>query len=1283
MIGTFICAPCRRQLSLRLSHRIAAFRFARTASSLPSPEVFHSRVGRVVRKYKAPPASHGDSALKTPERGTLHRGDQAEEADNDRSFQHRHAPCGPAQDPQKPALDGAFVTPHANDRAWRYKDSQRRQAIAARLAPRHEVRPASMARVSNYETRFESRQLVLEYHKGSRQVPVAHADPHQTETRIKEGHHDRAPSDTEVNRPTSGTEVRRGPVNHDTPAIDPNPVPKSLPRRPPKSSFSEHNTPPMESHNRLKKSAISIGMDQSNVPQQSTSQDFGAINSSPKRERPIPEQQPLMSVEEDFVQRISQGRLTTAGPYSRPQLAEAMRKDPEQSQLPPDFFEFGATHHPGPLHQPLHSTLMPQRDRATRRNEIHSPTDRSGRRGPSCSARVDSRLVMPGADVSTPRRSLPPKQSIATDPAGTTSESILGSLDTPNHATRPSESTPTGHLETALPTDEQHGALSANRPTSSYQEDGMPTSPQLLTIISSKSTSIEESWTALLTLLRSGGLQDLRKSGASTELFVKFVRGWCDNRASALVLSPSLVQQRLFKLGVQPRTPGYQMAMQIMLNSVLTTTRDSPQSEHGPSIEDHCQELLALWDILMGVPGKEFFFGTVDSRTTAWQEALSSEAMRNMREWSQKGLRDRLPLFFKTQPGRALQNRDGLIMASYAVILIQLKRGTSEDMSIKAKPFVTFVSQLLTHAEGTSHYLDRRVWESMFSLENAALIIETLKKPLSLQAPAPAIEIFTSPTQQAGAVPSSQGHDEYKTMLVKRIARATEKKQSSHLDQLWKECTETMPSQSNWQKSSMTSNLYTHFLKAYMTVQQPHRAIEVWNQMLQSGVEPQMKSWDVMLRGFGDMKDPSGVEQIWQMLSEAVSKPDSRLWATRIYSLSIAGHKSLPLRAFNDMFDQWIEAAKRKTKKLTAADLASLGDLDDTPKPTQYILNALVHRLIRAGPKSKPDLDSILSRMRAIGIHPDIYTYNALLKGAFRAGDDIAVDALFTQMQAANITPDVATLTLILRWRFRSQLSEHSTPEAREQATKETLETIRSFNLPLNSWTFTTIITSLLKSPDPSSFSSDDLTTTTATAPHATQPTDADLNLAYSILHHMQHHSIPIPSVAYTTLITTHFSRAISRADGTRAERTQGHASESAAGVDDITAIDTLHHLTRHSSNLIPDSTYYDRLIEGYSELGLLPRAKMALAEAGKRGRVVGWVALGKVCRALGERGDIVGVRGVVETVSREEGWDGAPGNGVGRARVGKKFFLGVVRGLGFGVDTGDGEGDGYEGDRT
>lgn len=993
------------------------------------------------------------------------------------------------------------------------------------------------------------------------------------------------------------------------------------------------------------------------------------------RRRYIPVQQPLQPLEKDFLERVLQGRSLGSGPYSNPRrrkraVIEDKDKTARDTRLASGFF---------------------------RQSQTPRITKQAAWLSFRSSRPVESSMSVEGSDIAFSQALYEevPKLEPVEDPA--VSGSSAGDAPTSDE-TKLANGSATG--PPVFKTTSSDTEIPVRKITHTSKEIKIPWQDEVVTLIDTicdDTASIEESWAAFLNLARGDNLLALRSNeGARNLLLKKVFRAWSSGKGGGLVIAPSTVLRRFQTLNLDVRPRQRKDAVLAVINGALVCLRDNPPRD--PQLLDSLRkEITVLWRNLVENYSNHPATATAQDKKRYF-DAMIRRAQKYMPELKTMAVASFLVLWpeqpqafgqteheepFKVYAQEVLAKEGVSVFADLdawdsvssaspevAKTLVELVRsismqlrtsGPEQPQPLQARSKVSEEPSESVHRPSSSSAeeskLSQSSREAAYASEQSSLHAPSLsgdepqpsrrpqhpaKKSERGRQAADAQSVGKQPRRQW--TPTSQ--EAFEEVLIKRIGRANTRREASWLDALWKEAFDI----ASREGASMTisPDIYTHFLVGYMAARRPAKAIEIWNYALQSKTQPTVQMWDALLRGFGNMRDAKGVQEIWGMLIVA-TQPDAHLWASRIQGLANSGVWRAATQAFQQMLTEWLNAAQRsrrpKKKPLQASDLPSVGGFAHAPKPTTEALNGLIPALARV--RQHEDIALHLQSARRIGVKPDVYTFNAILKGALRDGDQALVDKLFAQMKKEDVQPDLATFTMLMDSLFRESIIQDAEPGSsddgtvvklreRQEEAGQLLNTLHEYGMEGNTWTFGAIINGVLKTNQDRSF----LTYSDISREKAQGIPRGSITAAYTVLDHMTKQRVPLSSSIYTALATAHFQ-----------ERPE----------PDMKAIDTLWQRSKKDQNVPMDVVFYDRLIEGYARHERLRDMKLVLAQAARKSRSPGWIALNAALTALGKAKDWTAAEDLVYNVKREE-----HNQDVVRARMGKAFFIRTCQQLGY-----------------
>ncbi|PVH86956.1 hypothetical protein DL98DRAFT_510408 [Cadophora sp. DSE1049] len=412
--------------------------------------------------------------------------------------------------------------------------------------------------------------------------------------------------------------------------------------------------------------------------------------------------------------------------------------------------------------------------------------------------------------------------------------------------------------------------------------------------------------------------------------------------------------------------------------------------------------------------------------------------------------------------------------------------------------------------------------------------------------------------------------------INRRLHEAFTKKNLRQVDEIWADVSKWPINTSNVGGSSpepgtMSITLANYLILVYMGLRQPNRAIDVWNHMVQAGLTPTLRTWDSMMTGTINARDPQALEQVWTKMRSAQVEPDTICWATRVGGLLTCRKTDAGVAALDEMGRIWIEAARQKYPNMELSQLQLMNDVDGAVKPSIEVINAAIGALFKNNlPKAAY---KILAWAGKFGIAPNVDTYNTLLRPLIRDGRSQEAMALLQRMHKTGVQPDSYTFTTILDETFRSM--DGHTPEEASEIVQSVFSEMELAGVKPNIQIFGKIIRQLL--------------------PHEGVPPE-ELATVNAVIDTMNRQGVEPNAFIYTMLLEQYFAQKPPDMDGVR--NTIERATNTKGGTDDI---------------------FWDRAIEGYARLNETGPAMRILGKVQASKGKVGWTAMRLLLLALVE----------------------------------------------------------------
>jgi len=362
---------------------------------------------------------------------------------------------------------------------------------------------------------------------------------------------------------------------------------------------------------------------------------------------------------------------------------------------------------------------------------------------------------------------------------------------------------------------------------------------------------------------------------------------------------------------------------------------------------------------------------------------------------------------------------------------------------------------------------------------------------------------------------------------------------------------------------------FDYFVLAYMGMRQPGLAIEVWNRMSQIGIMPTVKTWNSMIQGCANAKNPHGIKTVWQKLVASGTKLDTAIWTARIHGLITSGEPESGLRALEEMVQVW----NNRDQEAYAAIAV---------QPTVEPVNAALTGLLRL--ERGAAIKNLLAWAAKQGINPDIFTFNTLLRPLVRQGQMDKVNEVFQMMTDFNVNADAATFTILLDSALSNLGSEE--PEKQVQLVTKIITQVEATGIEVNMQMYAKVIYLLLEGGD-----------------RAEKPVKA-------VLSHIWGSGLELTSHIFTMLTEHYFSR----------------------DPPDSAAVTALIENRRLHNNKDIDRVFWERVIKGYCQVGETDRAHKIFDKVFASGTTITFSTLYEFLLALVNSGDMEAATKLVVT---------------------------------------------------
>ncbi|KAI1330484.1 hypothetical protein F5Y16DRAFT_363285 [Xylariaceae sp. FL0255] len=354
------------------------------------------------------------------------------------------------------------------------------------------------------------------------------------------------------------------------------------------------------------------------------------------------------------------------------------------------------------------------------------------------------------------------------------------------------------------------------------------------------------------------------------------------------------------------------------------------------------------------------------------------------------------------------------------------------------------------------------------------------------------------------------------------------------------------------------SDLIDSFIRTYMALDQPGKAIEAWNFMGRVKLSPTLRTWNMMLDGLKRARNLDGMKNLWEKLVASGTRLDTEIWTTRVGGLVECGSIKIGIKALEEMVALWKKGE---------------GDPDSKAvKPSIGPVNAALGAMLR-----RNDLEAarkLLAWAARHDIAPDVFTYNTLLRALIRKDKGSYsnhAEEILEEMRSQGVQPDAATFTIILDTSFNH--NHIPDPEEQMAVVKKVANAMTNAGLEPNMHTFGKMIYLLLRANN-----------TTA---------------AVAMVNHLFDHDVELSPHIYTALIQHCF---VQRPPALQAVNT----------IVQRRRVLDLNHM---------DQMFYNRIVRGYVECGEVDAALDIYRQLASRGKSIGLWPLQDLINALVRNG--------------------------------------------------------------
>ncbi|OSC99501.1 hypothetical protein PYCCODRAFT_1438282 [Trametes coccinea BRFM310] len=188
---------------------------------------------------------------------------------------------------------------------------------------------------------------------------------------------------------------------------------------------------------------------------------------------------------------------------------------------------------------------------------------------------------------------------------------------------------------------------------------------------------------------------------------------------------------------------------------------------------------------------------------------------------------------------------------------------------------------------------------------------------------------------------------------------------------------------------------WVSFLRAFLSVRRPQLTVQLWDDMLALGVQPDVAAWNALLDGYVEMRSLDAVLKTWELMREQRIKPDALSYRALISAHFTAGKIEEALKLFHGFEQDYV---KRGVPPEDSAVLAAY--------------NSTLHNLLFADHEA--EALAVKKRMEERGPKPDIVTYNTFMRYYGRKGKLKEMAHILQQLEPAGVKADAYTFSTLL-----------------------------------------------------------------------------------------------------------------------------------------------------------------------------------------------------------------------------------------------------------------------------
>lgn len=238
-------------------------------------------------------------------------------------------------------------------------------------------------------------------------------------------------------------------------------------------------------------------------------------------------------------------------------------------------------------------------------------------------------------------------------------------------------------------------------------------------------------------------------------------------------------------------------------------------------------------------------------------------------------------------------------------------------------------------------------------------------------------------------------------------------------------------------KVELSEAFYARVMSCYAVSSRPNSAFNVWNDMIESGIEPSILGYNALLKtaALSKADRESTFKAVWEKL-QAATQPDSESYSILINFLFKQRQPEKAIAVFD---------------KVRANEFAGVST-------TLWMFNVVLDGLLENNLVAQAE--QLVETGAKTGLTPTVVSYNALIRTYLKRSEYNKASEAFDKMVATGVTPDVVTYTNIIDTVFKFSQTQGIDPTSQVEALLS--EMIKS-KIKVNAVTLTAILSGLAK----------------------------------------------------------------------------------------------------------------------------------------------------------------------------------------------------------------------------